>query len=282
MKLSFCDFWGGVDPNNNFFTDLLKTFIPDIEVTPLNFETDILIYSCFGSDHHFANRSKTKKIYYTGENIRPNFNECDYSLTFDFDSYDGKNFRLPLWFTNIDWFNKKNYGNPQFVIPLRAVKDNLLMHKPKDKFCTFVFNTDKPYRFEIVEKLSKYKKVECYGKPFNNWFYGEDVKLNITSNYKFEICFENTIYPGYYTNRLLHTKTAGCLPLYWADENCEKDFNPNSFLNLYNFKNLDEFIEKIIELDNNEQAYKTIVSNYLFEGKEPSLDPLIVFLKKIL
>lgn len=282
MKLSFSDFWGGFHPDNNFFSDLIKTIEPNVQIIPLSNETDILIYSCFGSEHYHTNRSKTKKIYYTGENIRPNFNECDYSLTFDFEDYDGKNFRLPLWFINIDWFNKKNYDNPQFVIPLRGMKDNLLMHKPKDRFCTFVFNTDSPHRFEIVEKLSRYKKVECYGKPFNNWFYGEDIKLNTTSNYKFELCFENTIYPGYYTNRILHAKAAGCLPLYWADNNCEKDFNTKSFVNFYDYKNIDEFIEKIIELDNNDEAYKAVTSNYLFQDKEPTLDPLVLFFKKIL
>lgn len=281
MKIAFADFWDRFDPQNNFFVDLLSTFTT-VEVVPHNNQPDVLIYSCFGHQHHYVNRSKTKKIYYTGENLRPNFNECDYSLTFDFDDYGGKNFRLPLWFINIDWFNKKNYGNPQFVVPLRAMKDNLLMHKPKEKFCTFVFNTNSPHRFEIVEKLSKYKKVDCYGTPFNNWFYGEDIKLKTTSDYKFELCFENRIHPGYYTNRILHAKAAGCVPLYWADNNCEKDFNPNSFLNFYNFKNIDEYVEKIIELDTNKEAFDTIKTNYLFEGKEPSLGPLMAFFNKIL
>ena len=90
MKLSFCDFWGGFQHENNFFADLIKTINPETIIAPFSDETDVLIYSCFGSDHHRCNRNKTKKIYYTGENIRPNFNECDYSLTFDFEDYDGK------------------------------------------------------------------------------------------------------------------------------------------------------------------------------------------------
>jgi len=282
MKLAFADFWDQFDARHNFFSDLLISIFPNIEIVEPGQSPDVLIYSCFGHIHHHINRAKTKKIYYTGENLRPNFNECDYSLTFDFEDYGGRNFRLPLWFINIDWFNKKNYGNPRFVIPLRAMKDNLLMHKPKEKFCTFVFNTDSPHRFEIVEKLGKYKKVDCYGKPFNNWFYGEDVKLNTTSNYKFELCFENRIYPGYYTNRILHAKAAGCLPLYWADHSCEKDFNIKSFVNMYDYKNIDSFIEKIIELDNNDEAYRAITSEYLFKDREPSLDSLVNFFKKII
>ena len=281
MKLSFSDFWGdGFTTESNFFTDLIKTIRQDIEIVPLSNETDLLIYSCFGHDHHRANRSKTKKVFYTGENQRPNYNECDYSLTFDFNDYGGRNFRLPLWMLQLDWFDKKGYGNPRYVIPLKDIKDNPLMHKPKNEFCAIVFNTDSPHRYEIVAKLSEYKKVHCFGKPFGNWFYGEDVKINLISNYKFNICFENTISPGYYTDRMPHAKAAGCLPLYWADNNCERDYNKDSFLNLYNFENIDKFVERIIELDNDDNAYKFITSNYLFKDNEPSLIPLTEFLIK--
>ena len=272
MNISFVDFWDGFDDNSNFFIDLLKSINPSYNLVPFSQKTEVLIYSCFGNLHHHADRKKVKKIFYTGENLRPNFNECDYSLTFDFDLYNGKNIRLPLWMLQIDWFNKKGYKNPQYVIPLNDVKKNSLMDKPKEQFCSIVFNGRSPHRWEIIEKLSKYKNVHCYGKPFGNWFYGEDVKLNVISNYKFNICFENSISPGYHTEKMIHAKTAGCLPLYWADNNCEKDYNKDSFLNLYNFNNLDEFIEKIIELDNNDDAYKAITSEYLFKDKEPSLN----------
>jgi hypothetical protein len=81
---------------------------------------------------------------------------------------------------------------------------------------------------------------------------------------------------------MIHAKTAGCLPLYWADNNCHKDFNPRSFLNLYDFGNLDDFIEKIIYLDQNDSEYKRITSEYLFANKEPTLDNLKIQLRNIL
>jgi hypothetical protein len=115
MNISFADFWDGFQDNNNFFIDLLKTINSNFNLVPFSNETEILIYSCFGHTHHHANRSKVKKIFYTGENLRPNFNECDYSLTFDFDSYDGRNIRLPLWMLQIDWFNKKDFCSTELV-----------------------------------------------------------------------------------------------------------------------------------------------------------------------
>jgi len=283
LNISFLDFWGDFDPYNNFFIDLIHTIYPDCKVVPFsNEKTDVLIYSCFGSNHNNADRKKVKKIFYTGENKRPNFNECDYSLSFDFDDYNQKNIRLPLWLMQIDWFKKINYGNPKFVIPLEELRISRYFKRPKKEFCCIVFNNPIPNRIEIFQKLSKYKTIHGYGSPFGNHFYGEDQKYEILSNYKFNICFENGIYPGYYTEKIIHAKVAGCLPLYWADKNCERDFNTNSFLNLNDFFNIDSYVERIIELDNNQEEYDNISSQYLFEGKEPSLDVIKSELKKII
>lgn len=282
MNISFADFWDGFDPNNNFFYDLIKSIDSSCNFIPFSNSTDILIYSCFGQSHKKTDMKKVKKIFYTGENLRPNFNECHYSLTFDFDTYDSKNFRLPLWLLQIDWFNKTNYSNPQYVIPLEDLKQNNLMTKPKNEFCCILFNGRSEHRWETIEGLKKYKPVHCYGKPFGNWFYGEENKLNLISNYKFTICYENSIYPGYYTEKIIHAKTAGCLPLYYADNNCEKDFNTNSFINLYDFDGLDIFIEKIIELDNDDIKYNKITSEYLFSNREISLDNVKKFLKNLI
>ena len=283
MNISFCDFWDDFNFNNNFFVDLLQSMDPKYKVVPFSNEhTDILIYSCFGSEHHKADRKKVKKIFYTGENKRPNYNECDYSLSFDFSDYDGRNIRLPLWLLQIDWFGKVNYENPKFVIPKNELRTSRFSVKPKTKFCCIVFNNPILNRISILQKLSQYKTIDCYGKPFGNWFYGEDEKYKVISDYKFNICFENGIHSGYYTEKIIHAKVAGCLPLYWADEKCSNDFNTKSFLNLNDFTDMDSFVDKIIELDNDQEKYNSISNEYLFDGKEPSLDDLKIALEKIL
>lgn len=283
MNISFLDFWDDFDYNNNFFADLLTSMGSKYKIIPYSDKhTNVLIYSCFGTNHYNVNRTKIKKIFYTGENIRPNYNECDYSLSFDFPDCGGRNIRLPLWLLQIDWFEKINYQNPKFVIPTNELKVSRFSSKPKTKFCCIVFNNPIANRISILEKLSRYKSIDCYGKPFRNWFYGEDKKYEVISDYKFNICFENGIYPGYYTEKIIHAKVAGCVPLYWADEKCANDFNTKSFLNLNNFRDMDSFIEKIIELDNNDEMYNNIKNEYLFEGKEPSLESIKISLETIL
>ena len=130
------------------------------------------------------------------------------------------------------------------------------------------------YQFFLnTRELSKYKPVHCYGKPFGNWFYGEDQKYNVISNYKFNICFENSIYPGYYTEKPIHAKTAGCIPIYWSDEHMRLDFNKNAFINLSSFNNnVKDLANYIIQIDNNDDLYQQIKSQKLFlDNQDPKL-----------
>ncbi len=280
MKIAFCDFWDGFLPANNFFLDLFKSVNNKIELSSVS-SCDILVYSCFGKTHKTVNNSKIKKIFYTGENIRPDFKDCNFSFTFDIDPYNNKNFRLPLWMLYIDWFNKFNYNNPRYALPYDRLFNNVYYNTPKELFCSTVFSSPRENRFEIIKKLKSYKNVDCFGKPFGNWTYGEDIKYKTISNYKFNICFENTLHPGYYTEKIFHAKTAGCIPIYWGDNNVSIDFNPKSFINLNSYSNIDELVTYVIEVDNNAKLYKSILNEPFFTHK-PSLDGIKDFIKNII
>jgi hypothetical protein len=294
MKLGFLDFWHLFDEKNNFFVDIISSFLEGVQVSSPE-DCDILIFSCYGYQNLLPQYQNKKRIFYTGENLRPvhdidksyrtQYNTyvgySDFSLSFDYEDYGGKNIRLPLWLLQIDWFGKNGYRNPKYVIPYNELYENSFQKKSKDGFACIVFNSDSPYRYEIIEKLSKYKTVDCYGKPFGNWFDGEDTKLNIISDYKFNICFENSLYPGYYTEKLIHAKVAGCIPIYWSDHNASKDFNTRSFINLSDFKSIDDLVEYIIEVDSDDEAAKKYTQEKMFDTHQ---DPKILFesiIKKI-
>lgn len=272
MNVSFTDFWPDFLPNNNFLLDVLLSISKDVQVIPFSNDTDVLIYSCFGNQHYNTDRNKTKKIFYTGESIRPNFNECDYSWTFDIDNYDNKNIRIPLWLMQIDFFNKKGYTNPQYVIPLEYVTNqntNPWSIKNKNYFCVIVNNHLPNRRDELIQHLSRKKEVHGFGNAFGNtWFYGECKKLDIISDYRFNICFENKLYPGYYTEKIIHAKAAGCIPLYYADINTSLDFNTNCFLNLNDYKTIEEYVERIFEIENSPNLQNEIKNQPLFKVSE--------------
>jgi hypothetical protein len=272
MKVCFSDFWTPFNQNNNFFINILKELYEDVQVVYPE-DADVMFYSVFGNENMLY--KDCKKIFFTGENIRPNFKKCDYSLTFDVDDCGGKNFRLPLWYLYIDWFNVGTYENPNWLIPESYLYgENEFTKKPKDKFCSIVFGKFVDSRVEAVEAIGKYKEVDVFGKanPSRSLPDGEKYKLDVISNYKFSLCFENSVYPGYHTEKLLHGKVAGNVPIYYGDFTVSEDFNPECFINAFGME-IDELVEKIKEIDSDESLYSKIISQPLFVEKK-KLEPI--------
>lgn len=280
MKICFSDFWSPFDPNNNFFVNILKESFENIQVVNPE-DADIMFFSVFGIENTLY--KNCKKIFFTGENQRPNLNKCDYSLTFDFDDYGGKNFRLPLWYLYIDWFKVKTYESPQWLIPESYLYgENEFTKKPKNKFCSIVFGKMVESRLKAIQKISEYKKVDIFGKANQDYVLpdGEKYKLNLISDYKFSLCYENSITPGYHTEKLLHGKIAGNVPIYYGDKTVAVDFNSKCFINAFNMSD-EELNEAIKQIDSNEKIYKDINSEPLFE-KNIDLEPIVKHLCKIL
>lgn len=264
MRISFLDFWGGFDQNNNFFIHLLRRIYDNVIVSSPE-SADLIIYTVFGQQNKKYNHCK--KIFFTGENIRPNFDECDYSLTFDFDDYNNRNIRLPLWYLYIDWFDVGSYTNPHWLIPTKWLcGENEFTKKSKEKFCSTVFSSRYKIRFDLIEKLNIYKEVDCYGKLHNRRLPdGERNKMDTISNYKFSICLENTIHPGYFTEKLLHAKIAGTIPIYYSDKTFNLDFNEKCCVNLIDYDNMDAIVDMIKMIDSDKSLYEDMLNQPLFD-----------------
>lgn len=263
MFINFIDFWDGFDKYNNFFLYLFRDIYRNVEIRPVA-ECDYVIYSMFGNEHLNIDRKKIKKIFYTGENVRPNFNECDYSFTYDFNSFDNKNIRIPLYHLYLDWFNVESYGNYTYLLPIKDIDSNQFIETKKNKFCAAVFSNPHPLRYELMNKLSEYKKVDGYGHPFNNRSKGDLIKYKILSEYKFSICTENGLYDGYSTEKLLQAKTAGTIPIYKSNNKTHLDFNSKCFIDLNHFESLNDLKDFIIKIDNDESLYQEIFNQKLW------------------
>src|SRR5690349_7985467 len=89
VKVKFTDFWTDFDlPNFMFYKLLLKKY--DVIISD---EPDLLFYSVYGNQHI---KYACTKIFFTAENSRPNFNDCDFAFSFDWnDNY--RDYRLPLY-----------------------------------------------------------------------------------------------------------------------------------------------------------------------------------------
>lgn len=277
IKIAFTDFWGGFENNPTGMTEfdnvlyrMLSEFY-DIEISN---EPDYLFYSVFGNNHY---RFKDcVKIFYTGENRRPNFDECNYSLSFDYMN-DERNLRFPLSAITLYEGGKKDGFEKE--IDFDKIKSE------KTEFCNFIFsNPNAGLRNMLFQELSKYKRVDAGGRVLNNIGYLVDDKLKFQSKYKFSIAFENSEYPGYTTEKLVHPKLVDSIPIYWGNPLVNKDWNTKSFINAYDFDNVLDLIDFIKEVDNNDDLwYKMLTEPHLNENsKDINWKSFIDFFEKII
>ena len=92
IKLGFADTHEHI---SQFFHSLLANRF-DVEID--NENPDYLIFgdSNFGSENKKFSKTDCVKIFYTGENQRPDNYDCHYAITFDH-NYSNWHFRLPLF-----------------------------------------------------------------------------------------------------------------------------------------------------------------------------------------
>ncbi|WP_430934757.1 glycosyltransferase family 10 domain-containing protein [Saccharicrinis sp. 156] len=248
IHIHFCDFWTGFNIKANYFTELLKN---EFELIFDNLAPELLIYSCYG----YENRKypNALRIEFIAENIRPNLKLNDFSLSFD-RIQNKKHYRLPLWIL---------YGNLNDLIISSTCGESFFNER---KFCnTLVSNPKGKERNHFFELLNTYKKVDSGGRYKNN-IGGIPVvdRFEFIKNYKFTIAFENSSHPGYCTEKLVQPIKANSIPIYWGDATVHKDFNPDAFINVHDFNNLNEVVEYVKYLDNDKEAYLKKLNAPLF------------------
>jgi hypothetical protein len=251
IKIDFSDWWGGFDKTDNYFYNLLKE---EFEVEISN-NPDFLFFSLFGQNHQ---RYNCKKIFYTGENIAPPLDYCDYS--FSFEPTLDRNYRLPHYLLYDGYYE----------LALEKKIDESLS---KRKFCNFIVSNGAcQERNNFFNKLSKYKKVDSGGRFANNIGYSVTDKRKFQSEYKFSITFENNAYrPGYdwyITEKPFEAMCSSSIPIYNGGVKISEDFNTKSFVNIHNFLSEKDAIEYIIELDKNDDKYMEVLRQPWFNNNQ--------------
>ena len=280
LSLHYSDFYPGFNPEKNFFSDCFTYLFGNLSIVDNPDSADINIVSIFGENHRYLIHNYPEKtILWLGENIRPNIYNAKYSLTCDLYDYSFTNIRLPLWFLEVDWFG---YGTGLFslqdiyekcVLPGNSTASDV----SKRGFCIAIFNNPEGLRMSMLKSLNNISNVVCYGKPFGNWFPTFDSyssKILKMSSFVFSLCPENSYFPGYYTEKVLHSKMSGAIPIYMADPHVSVDFRPSSFINIYDFVSSSSFERHINSLYNDKDSLAALANEPLF-AKIPSISPLL-------
>jgi hypothetical protein len=260
LRLDFVDF-NGLNKVDNWFTRILaQDFKVEISDRP-----DLLIYQEGG---HLNRLYTCKKLFWTGESILPDWNQTDYAMTC-FYMEDPRHLRFPYYV----WGSE---ALPEMLIKRPGEAE--IIFAQRRKFCAAVVSNSNQkrsgYRIDFLRKLMQRKQVDSGGRLFNNFGpipLGGQPKHRFISQYKFNFCFENKNLPGYTTEKIADAMWAKTVPIYWGNERIGEEFNKKSFLHRLDYPSDEAFIDKIIEIDSDDEKYLEILSEPFFHNNQPNI-----------
>ena len=277
LKIAFLDFWEGANISEIIsFLHLDEYDLIEDYICP-----DLVVYSCFGEKH--LDYTHCTLLFYSGENVIPDFNVCDFSISTVKIQYENRHLWIPCSHISTIGYT------PDCI---QEVTPNLLNRD----FCSFIYSQDSEgkgaiYRRIFCEQLmKKYKHVDCPGKilhntesdllskryDIKNWHAS---KLLFLNRYKFNIAFENSDGPGYITEKLTDCYLANTVPIYWGSSKDIAPYPKESMICANDYNSIDELIKRIIEVDTNDELYLSILraNPFRIENKDnfPDFDQQI-------
>ena len=257
--------------------------------TPLNRKIIRGVYSKISNGAHISmqglatgitpSSSAKKNIWFTGENKRPPFGDWDAYLSFETRFFDERNIYFPLWLiTSTNLIRNLDYSYWRVANPrIESFIESRKLTEKKKKFACAFIGKNYPHRLHAIRALRKIGKVDVFGagvrRPVQN-------PSLIAKDYKFAICFENDLYPGYVTEKPFEAYLSGTVPLYDGIDT-EKYLNEEAILNLSHFDSTHDWLEKVAELNQNDVAYEQIFEKPLL-AKVPDISSILRKLKGLL
>ncbi len=240
--------------------EYMKEYISDEYLLVESEKPDYVFCACFGKS---VLPEDTIRIQFIGENLAPDFNIFDYAIGFNPIDFGDRYLRYPLYA-----FSCRN----DFDLALKKHLCDENEIKCKENFCSFVVSNGRmeDERTKFFLELSKYKRVESGGRFLNNIGHslpGRNGKYEFQKKCKFAIAFENSSTPGYTTEKLIEAFAAGTIPIYWGNPKIAEEFNSKAFINCHDYDNFDQVIERVMEIDNDDELYLSIIREpILYEG----------------
>lgn len=251
VKIKFVGKWEDITPENNTICFWLKKNGYDIQVTE---DADYIICDVFGKPPYEYCRYPQVRIFECGENIIPDFNLVDYAISRYPVQLGDRNFYLPgCTMSGAYWHElaRKDRNYPAQILQEKPFFANLVAGH----------DSEHNYRSLFFEKLNAYRRVESAGTLLNNMPNGErvnwldDSKTSFQRRSKFTICFESTAHEGFITEKITDAFFADTIPIYYGSSNITEFFNKDAFINVSDYESFDAVVEKIKELDQDDEAY---------------------------
>lgn len=215
-------------------------------------------------------------VWFTGENSRPPVGRWDGYLSFDVDPLGGLNAYLPLW-----WHSVGIFGRPAslFTSAMPTWQEMIEPREPqreRPKFACAFINNPEPMRFHAIRALSEVGQVDVFGSAV-----GRPVpdKRATARDYRFVVCFENDVYPGYVTEKPFEAWATGAIPL-WRGSDPAGYLNPEAVINAVNYGDLRSFAEAVSLVNDHPQAWSDKASQPVLL-REPNLEPAKQLIRRV-
>jgi hypothetical protein len=232
-------------------------------------------------------RHSAVTLFQTGENLRHDHVQADFSISFDMAVESGRHCRVPYWMEQVDWSHEGVHGmrNDRFgqLLSIRRLMQPLgrdFLSRPL-KAAFFSSHLREPRR-TLFAAVQAVVPVDGFGSQFDASIAHHSSsslrKMDLLSGYAINLCPENSLYPGYYTEKIPEAFHAGCLPLGWVDSNAAIDFNPDAFVNLAPMTQT--CFSQLQELLLSRSALECYADQALLK-QSPSLETLKAFLRDV-
>ena len=256
VKIKFVGKWQNLKPEDNTICYWLMKNGYDVQLSE---NPDYIICDIFGAASgggglfEYCNYPQIR-IFECGENYIPDLNLMDYAICWYPLSLGDRSFYLPgCSIPGVHWhpLTQKDRNYSRDILREKKYFANLITSHDSENHT----------RSQIFEKLSAYKRVESPGTFLNNMSGGEAVdwrnesKTDFQRQCKFTICFESTAHYGFITEKITDAFFSDTIPIYMGSGNITDIFNHDAFLNAADYPSLDDLVEKVKELDQDDEKY---------------------------
>lgn len=285
VRVAFTGFWPEFDPEP-FFVKLLASSLnrPVQNVRHLE-SADIVVSSVFSPTsriekllglkaREWSPSSGKLSIWYSGENIRPPHDRFNLTLSFDVDDFGGANQYLPLAYLSVHWpwqnvspsdFTSRETAGFAVVPSVEQISIPRALDVFRPKFaCMFASNMTNDRR-RLIGAMETIGPVDVYGPAEKLGPVKRLDKVGVAKDYRFMLCPENDLFPGYVTEKIVDAWASGCVPIWWGDDSGHL-LNPGSHLNLANTRSLADLIESVRLLENDASRRRQVVNSPLSNG----------------
>jgi hypothetical protein len=256
LRIAFSD---GLAAEKPFESRILRLLAERTPAIGADFEqADVLIYSDFGRRHR---EFKGLKVYVTGENMVPDFAECDLAYAPMALPGNPRSIRLPYYAQVLPHLGS--------LVRTEAYDPSEAENRPG--FCSFVASNPRGAdRNRFFKMLHRRKPLVSAGRHFNTTGKPLADKLTFLRDFRFNLAFENSSSPGYVTEKLVEPLLMGVIPIYWGAADVGDDFNPECMIDVRRFSCFEEAIEHVLATDEDPARRLALLRATPFRGnREP-------------